>query len=53
MVMRDIGSFQIPEPRFMSRGAAEGNKSGLGDLETAYIPHNHNLTVLLYRYNVI
>ena len=38
MVMRDIGSFQIPEPRFISRGAAEGNKSGRGDLETAYIP---------------
>ena len=38
MVMNDIGSFQIPEPRFISRGPAEGNKSGRGDLETVYIP---------------
>ena len=34
----DIGSFQIPEPRFISRGAAVENKSGRGDLETACIP---------------
>ena len=45
MVMRDIGSFHCPEPMFISRGAAEGNKHGLGAMETAYIPHNHILTV--------
>ena len=28
MVMRDIGSFHCPEPRYISRGAAEGNKRG-------------------------
>ena len=42
MVMRDIGSFHCPETRFISRGAAEGNKHWRG---------NHTLTVLLYRYN--
>ena len=26
-------------------GAASGNKPGLGAMETAYIPHNHTLTV--------
>ena len=30
MVMRDIGSFHCPEPMFISRGAAEGNKHGRG-----------------------
>ena len=51
MVMRDIGSFHCPEPRFISRGRAEGNKLGRGVMDTACIPHNHTLTVLLYRYN--
>ena len=51
MVMRDIGSFHCSEPRFISLGCASGNKPGLGAMETAYIPHNHTLTVLLYRYN--
>ena len=50
MVMRDTGSY--PEPRFISRGAAEGNKHGQGAMETACIPHNHTLTVLLYRYSI-
>ena len=49
--MRDIGSFHCPEPRFISRGGAEGNKLGRGVMNTACIPHNHTLTVLLYRYN--
>ena len=30
MIMRDIGSFHCPEPRFISRGAAAGNKHGQG-----------------------
>ena len=38
MVMRDIGSFHYPKPRFISRGAAEGNKHGKGGMVTAYIP---------------
>ena len=45
MVMRDIGSFHCPEPRFISRGEAKGNKLGRGVMNTACI------TVLLYRYN--
>ena len=35
MVMRDIGSFHCPEPRFISRGEAEGNKLGRGVMNTA------------------
>ena len=38
MVLRDIGSFHCPEPRFISRGAAEVNKPGQGAMETACIP---------------
>ena len=38
MVMRDIGSFHCPEPRFISRGAAEGKKHGRRVMDTAYIP---------------
>ena len=38
MVMRDTGSFHCPEPRFISRGAAEGNKHGRGVMDTACIP---------------
>ena len=34
MVMRDIGSIHCPEPRFISRGAAEGTKHGQGVMET-------------------
>ena len=37
MVMRDIGSFHCPEPRFISRGEAEGNKLGRGVMNTACI----------------
>ena len=51
MVMRAIVSFHFPEPRFISRGAAEGNKPGQGVTDTACIPQKHTLTVLLYRYN--
>ena len=51
--MRDKGSFHYPETRFISLGSASGNKPGLGVMETAFIPHNHILTVLiLYRYNI-
>ena len=46
MVMRDIDSFHCPEPRFISRGAVEGNKHGRGVSR-----NNHTFTVLLYRYN--
>ena len=38
MVMRDIGSSHCPEPRFISRGGAEGNKLGQGVMNTACIP---------------
>ena len=36
--MRDIDSFDYPEPMFISRGAAEGNKHEQGVIDTAYIP---------------
>ena len=51
MVMRDIGNFHCPESKFISRGAAEGNKYGRGVMDTACIPKKHTLTVLFYRYN--
>ena len=38
MVMRDIGSFHCPEPRFISRGEAEGNKHGRGAMDTCLYP---------------
>ena len=38
MAMRDIGSFHSPEPRFISRGAADGNKHGRGVMDTECIP---------------
>ena len=38
MDIRDIGNFHCPEPRFISRGAAEGNKHGRGVMNTACIP---------------
>ena len=34
-----------PSPKFISLGSASGNKPRLGAMETAYIPHNHTLTV--------
>ena len=37
MVMRDIGSlysFNLPGPRFISRGTDEGNKPGQGEIVT-------------------
>ena len=44
---RDTGSilFHYPSPKFISLGCASGNKPGLEAIETAYIPHNHTLTV--------
>ena len=36
-LFRDAGSIHYP--------CASGNKHGLGAMETAYIPHNHILTV--------
>ena len=50
MVVWDIGSFHCPEPRFISRGGAEGNKLGRGVMNTVS-RNNHTSTVLLYRYN--
>ena len=38
MVIRAIGSFDYPETRFISRGAAEGNKPGQGGMDAACIP---------------
>ena len=38
MVMRDIGSFHCPKPRFISRGAAKGNKPNQEAMETIFIP---------------
>ena len=48
--MRDIGSCDCPEPRFISIGAPEGNKLGRGVI-LPVSRNNHTLTVLLYRYN--
>ena len=42
---RDTDDIHYPSPMFISLGCASGNKSGLGAMETAYIPHNHTLTV--------
>ena len=42
MVMRDTGSFHCPEPRFISRGAAEGNKHGQGAM--CVYSHAHTQT---------
>ena len=38
IVMRDIGSFHCPKPRFILSGAAKGNNPGQGGMETAFIP---------------
>ena len=35
---RDTGSFHCPVPRFISRGATQGNKHWQGAMETACIP---------------
>ena len=48
MVMRDTGSFHSPAPRFISRGAAEGNNPGQRGMVTAVSGNNHTLTVLFY-----
>ena len=53
MVMRHIGSFHCPVARFISRGAAKGNKHEQGGMVTACNPKNHTLTVLLYQYNIL
>ena len=50
-VMRDIGSSHCPEPRFISRGAGQGNKHGRGLWLLSVSRNNHTLTILLYRYN--
>ena len=34
-----------PRPCLIPSAAPTGNKPGLGAMETAYIPHNHTLTV--------
>ena len=44
-LFRDTGSSHFPLPMFTSIDCASGNKPGLGVMETAYIPHNHTLTV--------
>ena len=44
-LFRDTVSIHYPSPKFISLGFAFGNKPGLGAMETAYIPHNHTLTV--------
>ena len=51
MVMRAKVNFHYPETRFISRGAAEGNKPGQGEWILPAPRSNHTLTVLLYRYN--
>ena len=51
MVVRDIGSFHYPEIRFISRGAAEGNKHGQGEWLLPVSRNDHTLSVLLYRKN--
>ena len=38
MVMRDIGNFHCPDPRFIFRGAAEGNKNGRWLIDASCIP---------------
>ena len=45
MVMRAIGSFCYLVTRFISKGAAEGNKHGQGGMDTACIP---KITILFY-----
>ena len=47
-LFRDTGSIHYPSPMFISLGCASENKPGLGAMETAYIPHNHILTVYYY-----
>ena len=42
---RDTGSIHYHSPKFISLSCASGNKLWLGAIETAYIPHNHTLTV--------
>ena len=45
MVISGYRQFPLPLPMFISLGCGSGNKPGLGAMETAYIPHNHTLTV--------
>ena len=53
MVLRVTGSFHYPETRFISRCTASVNKPGQRGMDTACIPKNYTLTVLLYRYNTV
>ena len=46
MVMRNIGRFHCPAPRFIFRDAVEGNKPGQGAMETVS-RNNHTLIDLL------
>ena len=45
------------DKKFSKIGSASGNKPRLGAMETAYIPHNHTLTVYCYttsnKYHVV
>ena len=45
MVISGYRQFPFPLAKYISLGCAYGNKSELGAMETAYIPHNHTLTV--------
>ena len=44
-LFRDTGSIHYPSPKFISLCSSSGNKPELGAMGTAYIPHNHTLTV--------
>ena len=45
-----MGSFHSTQPRFISRGAAEGKIMGKGEWLLSVFRNNHTQTVLLYRY---
>ena len=47
MVMRDIDSFHGPEPRFISRGPAEGNKHGKGEWLLSVSQNKHTFTFIM------
>ena len=53
MVMRGIGSFYCPEPRVISRGAAEGSKQGRGVMDRGLLsvsPNNCFIVPIQYIY---
>ena len=45
MIISGYRQYSLPLAQVFSLGSASGNKHGLGEMETAYIPHNHTLTV--------